>query len=110
MLRGDARQLPLPDASVDLAYIAGIIDGEGCIQVGKTKPYKCMERTTPSYVAKVQVRMADREAIDFILDWTGKLVTRAAVTQLSDEFVEACDALYRRSKELNSGKREEVRT
>ena len=73
VLRGDARSLPLPDDSVDLivtsppcvlAYLAGIIDADGCIRVSRQKPYG--DRSTPSYHARVHVRMVEREAIDLL--------------------------------------------
>lgn len=63
VIRGDARQLPLPDACV-LAYLAGIIDADGCIRISKEKPYR--DRVTPGYHARVHVRMVEREAIDLL--------------------------------------------
>ena len=47
-----------------LAYLAGIIDADGCIRVSKTKPYT--QRVTPSYHARVHVRMVERDAIDLL--------------------------------------------
>ena len=74
MVRGDARRLPLPDGSVDLivtsppyavvAYLAGIIDADGCIRVSRTKPYR--DRATPGYHARVHVRMVQRDAIELL--------------------------------------------
>lgn len=48
---------------IDLAYCAGIMDGEGYIGIKKTKPYKTQGRTTPGYHARIQVRMVDEPAI-----------------------------------------------
>jgi hypothetical protein len=33
----------------DIAYIAGLIDGEGYIGIKKDKGYQCQERKTPGY-------------------------------------------------------------
>lgn len=48
----------------DLAYLAGLIDGEGCIRVKKSKPRN--DRSTPTYTAAVHVRMVDEPAIAFL--------------------------------------------
>ena len=63
VLRGDAARLPLPDAEV-LAYLAGIIDADGCIRISKDKPTS--DRVTPSYHARVHVRMVERAAVDLL--------------------------------------------
>jgi len=73
-VRGDARRLPLPDGSVDLivtsppyevlAYLAGIIDADGCIRVSKDRPTR--DRVTPGYHARVHVRMVERAAVDLL--------------------------------------------
>lgn len=49
-----------------LAYLAGIIDGEGCIRIKKAKAYRCQGRTTASYHAAIQVRMVERGALDLL--------------------------------------------
>lgn len=46
----------------DLAYAAGIIDGEGCICIGCS----LTRRKTPVYSFVVEVQMSDREAIDWL--------------------------------------------
>lgn len=55
----------------DIAYCAGLIDGEGCIRVKKTKPYKCQGRATPGYHAVIQLRMVDEPAIRFLAEILG---------------------------------------
>jgi hypothetical protein len=55
----------------DIAYIAGIVDGEGCVRIKKTKAYKCQGRTTPGYHASIQIRMVNEEAIRFIAETMG---------------------------------------
>ena len=55
----------------DIAYIAGLIDGEGYIGIKKTKGYKCQERQTPGYHARLQIRMVDEPAIKFISETLG---------------------------------------
>jgi len=52
--------------TIDLAYIAGIVDGEAYIGIKKTKAYKCQDRVTPGYHARIQVRMIDESAIQFV--------------------------------------------
>jgi len=50
----------------DLAYIAGIVDGEGYVGIKRSKPYECQGRTTPGYHPRIQVRMVDEPAIRFL--------------------------------------------
>ena len=56
---------------IDLAYIAGIVDGEGYIGIKKSKAYKCQGRVSPGYHARVQVRMVDEGAIRFLAHHLG---------------------------------------
>lgn len=55
----------------DIAYIAGIVDGEGYIGVKKSRAYRCQGRATPSYHARIQIRMVDEPAIRFIAEALG---------------------------------------
>ena len=57
--------------SVELAYAAGIVDGEGYIGIKKSKAYACQGRTTPGYHARIQVRMVDVAAITLLRDLFG---------------------------------------
>ncbi len=57
--------------STDIAYISGIIDGEGYIGIKKDKGYKCQDRKTPGYHARIQIRMVDEPAIKFIAESLG---------------------------------------
>ena len=50
--------------AIDLAYLAGIVDGEGYIGIKKSPPGK--RRKTPGYHARIQVRMTDEAAIAFL--------------------------------------------
>jgi hypothetical protein len=50
----------------DIAYCAGIIDGEGCIRIKKSKAYRCQGRATPGYQASIQAKMTHRGAIEFL--------------------------------------------
>jgi hypothetical protein len=53
----------------DIAYIAGILDGEGYIGIKRSSVRKdCASR---SYHARIQVRMVDEPAIAFIADTLG---------------------------------------
>ena len=57
----------LQPTETDKAYIAGIIDGEGCIGLNEHRRLgaRCH---TPSVVASVQVVMTDAEAVNFIAE------------------------------------------
>jgi hypothetical protein len=53
----------------DIAYIAGLVDGEGYIGIRKTTVRKdCFNH---SYHARIQIRMVDEPAIKFITDTLG---------------------------------------
>jgi hypothetical protein len=54
-----------------IAYVAGLIDGEGCIRVKKSKAYKCQGRSTPGYHASIQIKMTDKGAIEFVASVLG---------------------------------------
>jgi len=49
---------------IDLAYIAGLIDGEAYIGIKKSKPMN--GNLNDSYHERIQIRMVDEEAIAFI--------------------------------------------
>ena len=53
---------------VDLAYLAGLIDGEGYIGIKRTTH---KNRVSPAYHARIQVRMVDEPAIAFLADTLG---------------------------------------
>jgi hypothetical protein len=53
----------------DLAYIAGIIDGEGYVGVKRSNPKK--DTVSPAYHARIQVRMVDKPAIAFLANTLG---------------------------------------
>ncbi len=56
----------------DIAYLAGIIDGEGCIRIKRSKPYKHLTgRTNMAYHCSISVRMVDAPAIQFLRDTLG---------------------------------------
>lgn len=59
------------DWAVDIAYCAGIVDGEGCIRIKKSKAYGCTGRRTPGYHASIVVRMVEVEAIDILTKTIG---------------------------------------
>lgn len=54
-----------------LAYIAGLIDGEGYIGVKKSGAYKCQGRKTPGYHARIQIRMVHEGAIKTLAEALG---------------------------------------
>lgn len=49
-----------------LAYLAGIVDGEGYIGIKKTRAYKCQDRQTPGYHACIAVKMINEKAIHLL--------------------------------------------
>jgi len=55
--------------NTDIAYIAGLIDGEGYIGIKKSTIRK--DCFNPSYHARIQIRMVDEEAIKFITKTLG---------------------------------------
>lgn len=50
------------------AYLAGLIDGEGYIGIKKARS---KHMVSPSYQARIQVRMVDEPAIKFLADMMG---------------------------------------
>ena len=58
-------------SETDLAYLAGIVDGEGYVGIKKDRGYKCQGRTTPGYHARIQIRMVDEPAIAFLSETLG---------------------------------------
>lgn len=54
---------------VTIAYLAGLIDGEGYIGIKKVRPGR--DRAAPSYHARLQVRMVDEPAIAFLTEACG---------------------------------------
>jgi hypothetical protein len=57
---------PIPDTVV--AYTAGLLDGEGCIRVQRTKEY---------YGARVQISQKDRHVLDWVAEYFGGIVSKA---------------------------------
>ena len=56
----------IPATETDLAYIAGIIDGEGCIMITERSRPPTRRCKTPSFIVSVAVSMTDKESVDFI--------------------------------------------
>lgn len=56
----------------DIAYCAGLIDGEGCIRIKRTKPYTHLTgRQNTAYGIAIQVRMVEEGAIKFLAETLG---------------------------------------
>lgn len=53
----------------DLAYCAGLLDGEAYIGIKRTLP--SADRKTPGFHARIQVRMVDEAAISFLASTLG---------------------------------------
>lgn len=56
---------------IDIAYCAGLVDGEGYIGIKRTKAYKCQGRATPGYHARIGIKMVDEGAIKFFAETMG---------------------------------------
>jgi len=56
---------------LELAYLAGLVDGEAYIGIKKSPAYKCQGRQTPGYHARLQIRMVDETAIRFLAETLG---------------------------------------
>jgi len=54
-----------------LAYLAGLIDGEGYVGIKRSRAYSCQGRKTKSYHARIQVRMVDREGVVLLAETFG---------------------------------------
>lgn len=52
--------------SEQLAYAAGIIDGEGCIHVNKRKPNTINRQKNMLYIPKLTVRMTHEPTVKFL--------------------------------------------
>jgi hypothetical protein len=61
---------------IDVAYCAGLVDGEGCIRIKKSQAYRCQGRTTPGYHATMMIRMVERAAIEFVADVLGGTIRK----------------------------------
>lgn len=55
-------------SDTDKAYIAGIIDGEGCFLITERKRPSTRRCLTPSFVASITVSMVDPEATQFMAE------------------------------------------
>jgi hypothetical protein len=56
------------------AYIAGILDGEGCIHIDKKNPRK--GSINPGYVLRIFVNMCDGRALDFLVGFAGGRISK----------------------------------
>ncbi len=73
LAQANAFRIPLPDQSVkpmDLAYIAGLVDGEAYIGIKKDGSLT-NGRLARGYHERIQIRMVDEEAIRFISETLG---------------------------------------
>lgn len=52
---------------VEIGYLAGILDGEGCVYVNRRKP-GTGRRKTPGYSVKVCVTTTDKALVDWLRD------------------------------------------
>lgn len=58
--------------SENLAYLAGIVDGEGYVGIKKSKPYPTLTgRTNPGYHERLQIRMVEPHALRLLVKELG---------------------------------------
>jgi hypothetical protein len=57
--------------TIDIAYCAGLVDGEGYIGVKRTKAYACQGKVTPGYHARIGIKMVNENAIKFFAETMG---------------------------------------
>jgi hypothetical protein len=58
--------------NIKIAYLAGLVDGEGYIGIKKTKPYKNLTGcVNPSYHERIQIRMVAEPAIKLFTEVFG---------------------------------------
>ena len=75
---------PIPNVSLAptvAAYLAGLIDGEGCIGIYARKLSDT--RRFPYHQLVVKIGMRDREAIDFMVEHTGAWGATTSCKQMS---------------------------
>ena len=56
---------------LELAYLAGIVDGEGYIGIKRSKAYRCQGRATAGYHARIQIRLVDEPALRVLAEPLG---------------------------------------
>lgn len=59
---------------IQKAYLAGIVDGEGCISINKTRN-KSVRHKHPYYQVRLRVAMTTYEPIQSIQTWCGGIVS-----------------------------------
>jgi hypothetical protein len=52
-------------------YLAGLIDGEGCLTIVKTKPSAKYARRSPSYYLRLTIQMIHRGVMDKVCEVVG---------------------------------------
>lgn len=65
--------LALDIDSHDIAYVAGLFDGEGCVNVTEVKPKK--GRHSPSFQTLAQISNNDREVLNWVQSLFGGTIT-----------------------------------
>ncbi len=80
-----------PRQDILFAYLAGIIDGEGCIRIGRANNIK--KRTNPAYAAYVQVGMTDKRVPELLQDTFGGSLREECVPEKRSiwRWVACCD-------------------
>lgn len=51
-----------------IIYVSGLIDGEGCISITKTKPQKGTGQISPKYEANLTVASTNEEVINWLIE------------------------------------------
>ena len=61
---------------IELAYFAGLFDGEGCIQIGHNKPQK--RKRTEQHTLNCKVAMTNKQAVNSYLIFGGSVCVKQA--------------------------------
>jgi hypothetical protein len=61
--------------SIQLAYLAGLIDGEGCIYIKKSEKDANKQQKYASYTLSICINQTDKESIDYIKGIFGGNIT-----------------------------------
>jgi hypothetical protein len=63
--------MPLYMSNTDAAYLAGLLDGEGCISIVFREPKSVSRETGTQVVIQVRISMTDYETVKWCADVTG---------------------------------------
>ena len=78
---------------IGYAYAAGLIDGEGCIRIARSRVVPTNENRSVCYSIELQIRMTDRSPLDYLQELFGLghiYATASSKPQWKDTYVWMC--------------------